>query len=662
MKLGDDIYSVLVNQVPGIRSRYHKYRDGLTGKDRARAWGYLLKLNLEYYLLQNKELKEPTEMYPDRGKKLYTQGSESSLSRREKPAALAEKLAAYDVISFDVFDTLLLRPFSKPSDLFFLVGEELNYLDFERIRREMEWKTREKICQKYKTREVTFQEIWEVMEEETGIPATFGSNLEWETERKYCFANPYFTEVFRELQKYRTKIVITSDMYLSKEQIRELLDKNGFKGIEEIFASCEYRASKGEGTLYRIVKERMGKNLSYVHVGDNPYSDQKKAQEAGFFVIPYQNVNEFGNRYRAEEMSPVTGSLYRGLVNAHLHNGLKEYSIEYEFGFLYGGLFVLGYCQFIHEYVKIHGIEKILFLARDGDILNQMYQKLYPEERDKCRYVYWSRLAAGKMTAGYFKYDYFRRFLYHKVNQSYSLENIFRTMELDDMLPNFLQGQESMDRETELTDKNVSIIKTYLMKNWKWVLEHYKRQTEAGGIYYKEVLGDSRKAVAVDVGWAGSGAVALDYLVNKVWKLGCDIVGIVAGTNTVHNGAESNASESFLYSGKIVSYLFSQNKNREMWRNHDLNKGHNIIVEMLLCSEKPPFKGFKFGEKSFGKPDIDKQVVSDIQEGIKAFIDLSKNLDWQIEGEDINALLRLVYGNKKYTELIKGKSEFDPNI
>ncbi|WP_140403113.1 hypothetical protein [Blautia sp. An46] len=662
MKLGDNIYSVLVNQVPGIRRRYHKYRDGLTGKDRARAWGYLLKLNLEYYLLQNKELKEPTEMYPDKGKKLYTQGSESSLSRREKPAALAEKLAAYDVISFDVFDTLLLRPFSKPSDLFFLVGEELNYLDFERIRREMEWKTREKICQKYKTREVTFQEIWEVMEKETGIPATFGSNLEWETERKYCFANPYFTEVFRELQKYRTKIVITSDMYLRKEQIRELLDKNGFKGIEEIFVSCEYRASKGAGTLYRFVKERMGKNLSYVHVGDNPYSDQKKAQEAGFFVIPYQNVNEFGERYRAEEMSPVTGSLYRGLVNAHLHNGLKEYSIEYEFGFLYGGLFVLGYCQFIHEYVKIHGIEKILFLARDGDILNQMYQKLYPEERDKCRYVYWSRLAAAKMTAGYFKYDYFRRFLYHKVNQSYSLENIFRTMELEDMFPDFLQGQESMDRETELTDKNVSIIKTYLMKNWKWVLEHYKRQTEAGGIYYKEVLGDSRKAVAVDVGWAGSGAVALDYLVNKVWKLGCDIVGIVAGTNTVHNGAESNASESFLYSGKIVSYLFSQNKNREMWRNHDLNKGHNIIVEMLLCSEKPPFKGFKFGEKSFGKPDIDKQVVSDIQEGIKAFIDLSKNLGWQIEGEDVNALFRLIYGNKKYTELIKGKSEFNPNI
>ena len=68
-------------------------------------------------------------------------------------------------------------------------------------------------------------------------------------------------------------------------------------------------------------------------------------------------------------MSAITGSMYRGIVNAHLHNGLNEYSMEYEFGFVYGGLFVLGYCQFIHEYVQTHHIDKILFLARDGDIL-----------------------------------------------------------------------------------------------------------------------------------------------------------------------------------------------------------------------------------------------------------------------------------------------------
>ena len=40
----------------------------------------------------------------------------------------------------------------------------------------------------------------------------------------------------------------------------------------------------------------------------------------------------------------------------------------------------------------------------------------------------------------------------------------------------------------------------------------YKRQE----LYYKKVLGDSRNALAVDIGWAGSGAIALDYLVQNL--------------------------------------------------------------------------------------------------------------------------------------------------
>ena len=49
----------------------------------------------------------------------------------------------------------------------------------------------------------------------------------------------------------------------------------------------------------------------------------------------------------------------------------------------------------------------------------------------------------GKMTARYFKYDYFRRFLFHKVNQNYSLDDIFDTMELGDLLEGFLRIQKS---------------------------------------------------------------------------------------------------------------------------------------------------------------------------------------------------------------------------
>ena len=64
----------------------------------------------------------------------------------------------------------------------------------------------------------------------------------------------------------------------------------------------------------------------------------------------------------------------------------------------------LGTAIFIHTYAREHGIDKLLFLSRDGDILRQAYAVLFPEE--KTEYVYWSRAAATKLMARYNRYDF----------------------------------------------------------------------------------------------------------------------------------------------------------------------------------------------------------------------------------------------------------------
>lgn len=661
MKINEKVYSGLVNKVPGIRSRYHDYRDKVSGIGRVKAWGYLAELNARYYLLHDEKLKEPENLYPDKNKKLYTKGSESSLSKRESPEDFAKKLSAFDVISFDVFDTLIFRPFSKPTDLFYMVGADLGYLDFERIRQEMEWKARQRKYKKSKTYEVTFEEIWSMMERETGIPKVQGMTAEWDNEKKYCFANPYYLEVIKALKKYNKRLIVTSDMYMRKAQIQELLKLCGYPEFDVYFVSCEYGVSKGTGELYEIVRKTMGDNLTYAHTGDNAYSDVKKAEEANFKSFPYRNVNEFGRQFRAEDMSVITGSLYRGIVNAHLHNGLHEYSMEYEFGFVYGGLFVLGYCQFIHEYVHAHDIDKILFLARDGDILNQVYTKLYPDEANQCEYVYWSRLAATKMAASYFKYDYFRRFLFHKVNQGYTLEKIFESMEISDMLVGcLLETAKGYKPETELTDKNVEHIKYYLMKHWKQVLAHYDEQLEAGKMYYEKVLSGCKKVVAVDVGWAGSGAVTLDYITNHIWKLDCEVIGLIAGTNSAHN-AEPNMSEPQLWNGKLVSYLFSQGHNRDVWKSHDPAKGHNIIVEMLLSSPTSSFKKFtSTGVQFQTEMDVKNSLkIMEIQEGISDFI-------FKEQKVKLNNISRIAYLDimlqPNYVKMISSINKININI
>ena len=141
-------------------------------------------------------------------------------------------------------------------------------------------------------------------------------------------------------------------MYLGKDQIRDLLTTCGYGEFEEYFVSCDYEKSKGEGSLYEVIRETMGRTMTYAHVGDNRQSDGKQARRHHFEAFWYPNVNEAGRPFRPEDMSALTGSLYRGIVNGHIHSGHSTFSREYEYGFIYGGLFVAGYCRFIHEYVK----------------------------------------------------------------------------------------------------------------------------------------------------------------------------------------------------------------------------------------------------------------------------------------------------------------------
>lgn len=266
---------------------------------------------------------DPIDIFYEK-KQLFVKDSESSLSVRESPEDFALHLAEYDVISFDIFDTLILRPVSKPTDLFYFVGGELDYLNFDRIRIEMEQKAREKKYKQFGTREVTFDEIWDEMECETGIPKKRGLVAEWKCEKQYCFANPYMLQVLEKLNEWKKTVIVISDMYFEENYIKELLNECGFPRFAGYFVSSSRRASKSEGTLFEIVKEKYGKTLRYTHCGDNEYSDVKQAKKHGFTAFYYPNVNEFGIQYRTEDMSAVTGSVYRGLVNSYIHNGLKS--------------------------------------------------------------------------------------------------------------------------------------------------------------------------------------------------------------------------------------------------------------------------------------------------------------------------------------------------
>ncbi len=692
MSLKMSIYGFLVNRKPGINFRYHKFHDGKAGAEKIHSWLYLLWLNFAYYILFCRFLGKLPEAEIFEQKRVPFKTSESKKNLEDNPGLTVSHYVDaaddYDIVSFDIFDTLIFRPLCEPADLFYFVGEELKVMDFKRTRIWAEGDARFKNYLKKKHYEIGLSEIWEDLSEESGLDAKKGMDIEIETEKRLCYANPFMLEVWNELKKKGKKIIVVSDMYLPGKTLEEILEKNGFKGAERLYVSNEYGKNKYEGKLFEQVKNDYP-GAKILHIGDNPKSDVVSAKKALFGVCQYPNTNRKMLEYRPYDMSYLVGSAYRGIVSNNLYNGLADFSMEYEYGYLYGGLFVLGYCSYIHEYCKTHNIDKILFLSRDGDILNKAYSFLYPGENTE--YVYWSRKAALKLTAPYDKHDYFRRFLYHKVNQKIKIKKILEAMELGflaDELGDWKQINDDWNHKTyleedwekcdrkfidlkaeyELTDKNAYLLRRFIEAKWDKVIDTYSSQSEAAREYWSEVLKDSSKALAVDIGWAGSGAIALSHLVENVWEMPCEIIGMIAGSNTVHN-AEPDASETFLQSGKMVSYMYSHAHNRDLLKKHNPGRDYNVFWELLLSSPQPRFEGFYPDGLHFGKKDYNPEGIAEIQNGIMDFVQTYKvrfkdyPYMFNISGRDAYAPMIAASGNhEKYFKEIEKKFELNINV
>lgn len=583
---------------------------------------------------------------PPREKLLYSGGPESSLSRRESPEQLAARLAAYDVVTFDVFDTLLLRPLARPEDAFYLLGARLGYPDLRRLRIQAEEEARRRKEVAAGSREVTLEEIWAVLAPETGLSPEEGMAAERRLEFDLCRANPYFLPVVAALRRQGKTLAVLSDMYLEEETVAALLDRCGFGTFDACLVSGERGSSKSGGGLYRLARKLLGPGRACAHVGDDPWADQRQAEAAGWAAFPYRNVHRAGAPYRAEDMSPIVGSLYRGLVNMRLHNGAELHSRAWEYGYVYGGLFAVGYCRFVERLRRELGADRLLFLSRDGAVLLRVYQRLYPAEGERAVYARWSRLAAAKITADRFRGEYFRRFLTHKAGQGFSLRQVLESMELAPLLPGVC-GALGAGPGGELTHKNAPLVKSYLVERWDQVLACYEGCRQAGGAYYRALLAGCQKALAVDIGWAGSGAVMLDWAVNRLWGLECPVFGAVAGANS-RRSPEWDAMEPFWLTGQVRSYLYSSGENRDLWQSHDPGAGHNLFWELLLGAPEGNLTGFGPKGPILGPPPPHAETIRAIHRGILDFtgdflaLEARLGLTLPISGRDAYAPMALV--------------------
>ena len=114
-------------------------------------------------------------------------------------AAIAKRLGDYETISFDIFDTAILRLTQRPKDVFDHCQEEVRqWLDdsvfpFTELRIQAERIARANAARDYNFQDVTLEEIYALFAHVTGLDAKTVARikeLELASEERLCYANP----------------------------------------------------------------------------------------------------------------------------------------------------------------------------------------------------------------------------------------------------------------------------------------------------------------------------------------------------------------------------------------------------------------------------------------------------------------------------------------
>lgn len=302
-----------------------------------------------------------------------------------------ELIDKHEVISFDIFDTLLLRPYVKPTDLFLHLERLENAVGFAKARIEAEQKARKVHAN---LEDITIDEIYdEIADKYKNL-----KSKELDLECQILQPNPEMKEVFDYAKKSKKRIIIVSDMYLPAKFLSDVLHKKGFNGFEKVYVSCEYRKMKHSGGLFSVVLENLSILPNYVlHFGDNEHSDVRVPKSLSIHSVWVQKpldkffrqdirVSEF---YKENEQN-LNISIMLGVVSYIYALSLAEYWTI--FGFKYAGPVIYAYMNWLLQELEKDKIKDVLFIARDGYTLKKVFDILKKNNTIKSSYVYASRI------------------------------------------------------------------------------------------------------------------------------------------------------------------------------------------------------------------------------------------------------------------------------
>lgn len=350
-------------------------------------------------------------------------------NRATSVAALRMRLVSLDprtdIISFDIFDTLVQRRIGPPeqiknlaariaSDTISESGLSVPADELVRMRRDAEAPLRRISLAGGNDHECRFEQIAsdmaaEIVRRHGDSPSAEGFEAaildsEARAEDLVLIAMPGMVELVAELQAVGFRLLAISDMYLSAEFLAARLAGLGYRiDAAAIYVSGDVGLGKYSGRLFRHVAMKERIDLRHmIHVGDNPHSDRGVPLSLGIRAIlldlpVHRRQSELrqARRWLAERNVYWRGAQLFAEIPA---------STEDDFFTCYGhdvlgpifSVFVARLGELMHE----RRIDRVFFLAREGDL----FQRIHAQFEGRCRasanalpnrYLYVSRKAVA---------------------------------------------------------------------------------------------------------------------------------------------------------------------------------------------------------------------------------------------------------------------------
>ncbi len=626
-KLAVRVYRKINKECPAamkMYKRYKMYNSEYHGKNRLRSVIYLFRLAAAeslgkslYRVPLPKGTCNPFSMQskyrlaPDSVCKAIP---DTELLKRKSPTELADSLGKFDVISFDVFDTLIFRPFAKPTDMFYLLGCKLGCFDFDEIRTAAEHRARMNTGKP--NFEVNIYDIYREMPSFSSLTEA-DAEVEIELEREVCYPNPYMQQVYRILLSRGKTLVATSDMYLPAGVISEILEKNGYRDFSKIYVSCEYGYNKSGGKLFGFVKRDFGKNI--IHIGDNPDADIRGAAAAGIASYYYEQCNAFGNVRRPVSLISPVSSVYKGVVNNYIYSGASDLSARESFGFIYGGPIVSGFCEWLNGFCHTHGADKIIFLARDMYIFHKIYNLHYREFENE--YASASRFSLQELIVEDYPAEFFRHTIKARCDRGYTVKRALREINLEFLLPECESF--GVNPKDLIVAGKISRLEDMFIANKHRIAESFSSNEAAAREYFREKLGGAQTVCIADLGWRGSILAYLRFLLVKRWGLCREVKGVLLGSTV------NSTSVNLISDGTVTSYAYNHLYNRDFLSVGDWETEYIriLMLEAVFSSDEPSLLEYRLNPEKglvsllFYADNPNGPLVREFQRGITKFAD-----------------------------------------